>query len=342
MNVLLIGGTGNIGTAITRGLLARGDRVTHFNRGQTSDEFAGTVDLITGNRDEFAAFEATMAAAGPFDCVIDMIAFHPEQVQSAIRAFSGRTAQYIFCSTVDVYTKPARKYPITEDAERNPSPTFPYAFDKGKCERLLEEAHVKSGFPYTSIRPAATYQDGWGPIPLVGNGEALIKRIRDGKPVIVMGDGSSFWVSAHRDDVGATFVAAAGNDAAIGKGYHVTGEEWMTWKMYFGAVADVLGVAMPGFVYVPTEYLVKLAPQDAAWVWMNFQYNNIFDNAAARRDLGYRYTITWREGVRRSIALMEKSGKIDKAEDSLLYERIVSEWTRSVEGLVGRFAGRAT
>jgi nucleoside-diphosphate-sugar epimerase len=338
MQVLLIGGTGNIGTAVTRGLLARGDTVTHFNRGKSSDEFSGKVRLLTGDRDDFAAFESMIASQPKYDCVIDMIAFHPPQVESAIRAFSGRTGQYIFCSTVDVYTKPAKKYPITEDAERNPSPTFPYAFDKGKCERLLEQARAKSQFPFTSIRPAATYQDGWGPIPLLGTSEGLIKRIRDGKPVIVMGDGSSFWVSAHRDDVGPAFVAAAGNPAAIGKGYHVAGEEWLTWKMYFGAVADVLGVPMPELVHVPTEILVKLAPQDAAWAWMNFQYNNLFDNTLARRELGYRYTIPWREGVRRTVELATKNGKIENAAPSPLYDRVVEEWTQVTGELVRRFA----
>lgn len=278
-----------------------------------------------------------MAKAGPFDCVIDMIAYRPEQVESAIRAFSGRTAQYIFCSTVDVYTKPAARYPITEDAERNPSPTFPYAFDNGRCERLLEEAHAKSGFPFTSIRPAATYCEERGLLPLIGTAEALVRRIRDGKPVIVMGDGSSFWVSAHRDDVGPAFVAAAGNPATIGKGHHAAGEEWLTWKRYFGTVADVLGVCMPELVYVPTEILVKLAPKEAAWTWMDFQYNNLFDNTRAREELGYRYTVSWREGGGRIIERLSSSGGIEQARPRPLYDRIVDEWARSTDTLVARF-----
>lgn len=339
MRVLLIGGTGNIGTAITRGLLARGDTVTHFNRGRAGDEFAGRVEQLTGDRNDSAAFEAAMATAGPFDCVIDMIAYHPEQVQSAIRALSGRTAQYIYCSTVDVYTKPAARYPITEDAERNPSPTFPYAFDKGKCERLLEEAHAKSGFPFTSIRPAATYCEDRGLLPLIGTAEGLITRIREGKPVIVMGDGSSFWVSAHRDDVGPAFVAAAGNPATIGKGYHVAGEEWLTWKRYFGTVAEVLGVPMPELVCIPTDILVKLAPKEAAWTWMNFHYNNLFDNTRAKQELGYRYTVSWREGVGRIIERLSSRGVIDNAEPCPLYDRLVDEWTKSTDALIARFSG---
>ena len=258
MNVMLIGGTGNIGTAITRGLLARGDTVTHFNRGQSSSEFADTVRLITGDRDDFGALSSAVRDAGPFDCVIDMIAYHPPQVENAIRAVEGNTAQYLFCSTVDVYTKPASVYPITEEAERKASLTFPYAYDKRLCEEMLEGAHAERGFPFTSIRPAATYNDGSCPIALIGSGQALVKRIREGRPVILMGNGNSFWVSAHRDDVAAAFVAAAGSRAAVGQGYHVAGEEWLTWRRYYETVADVLGVAPPPFVCIPTEQLVAM------------------------------------------------------------------------------------
>ena len=137
MHVLIVGGTGLISTAIARQLLAARDRVTLFNRGKTPVRVEGTFDLITGDRTDFPRFEAQMADAGSFDTVIDMVAFRPEEAASAVRAFSGRTAQYVFCSAVDVYTKPARRYPIVEDAERRPDPLFGYAYRKQECEELL-------------------------------------------------------------------------------------------------------------------------------------------------------------------------------------------------------------
>ena len=64
--------------------------------------------------------------------------FVPADIESAIRAFRGSIGQFIFCSTVDVYAKPAQHYPIREDAAREPMPSFPYAYNKAKCERRLE------------------------------------------------------------------------------------------------------------------------------------------------------------------------------------------------------------
>ena len=106
MRLLIIGGTGIISTGITRLLVERGDDVVLYNRGRTTSLVEGNYTTIAGNRKDFPTFEKQMREAGTFDCVIDMFCFLPEEAESAVRAFAGRTGQYIFCSTVDVYTKP--------------------------------------------------------------------------------------------------------------------------------------------------------------------------------------------------------------------------------------------
>ncbi len=114
MKVLIIGGTGLISSAITRLLTERGDDVTIYNRGRSETHVTGNLKRMLGDRRDYPTFEAQMAGAGYFDCVIDMICYLPEDAKSAIRAFQGRIGQYIFCSTVDVYTKPESSYPVTE------------------------------------------------------------------------------------------------------------------------------------------------------------------------------------------------------------------------------------
>ena len=81
MKVLIIGGTGLISTAITRFLIARGDTVTLYNRGQTSADIPEGYDTLIGNRKDYATFEAQMAEAGYFDAVIDMIGFGAADVE---------------------------------------------------------------------------------------------------------------------------------------------------------------------------------------------------------------------------------------------------------------------
>lgn len=328
MRILIIGGTGNIGTGITQQLLAKGDDdLTLFIRGP---ERIPGVATVTGDRADFADFEKKVAQLGTFDAVIDMACFEPDEARCDVRCFRGRTRQFIFCSTVDTFTKPARRYPIAESDEQKPSAAFPYAYKKKICENIFTDAAGRGSFALTIIRPAATYHDAGYPLPLLGSGAQLLKRIREHRPDIVLGDGSSFWVSCHRDDTARAFVNACGNERTFGRSYNAAGDEVITWEAYFQTVADVLGAGTVDFVHIPTDLLTRLAPKSAGWCGANFQYNNIFDNTAAKQDLGFRYTVSWEEGARRMVEYHESRGDIDAAGENSLYDRIVGRF-RSAE-----------
>ncbi|MBL7201202.1 MAG: NAD-dependent epimerase/dehydratase family protein [Anaerolineae bacterium] len=339
MKVLIVGGTGLISTAITRTLAQRGERVVLYNRGQREAELPAGVERIVGDRTAYTAFEEHMAQAGPFDCVIDMVCFKPEDAESAVRAFRGRIGQYVFCSTVDVYAKPAAHYPIREGAERKPAASFPYAYRKAACERLLEEAHARGDFSVTMIRPAWTYGEGGSILHTFGWNTYFLDRLRKGKPVIVHGDGTSLWSACHRDDVGRAFAGAAGNERAFGKGYHVTGEEWMTWNAYTKVVAQAVGGPPPALVHIPSDLLGKVVPKAAEWCVENFSFNNIFDNAAARTDLGFEYTTSFLEGARRVIEWLEGHGGFEDSDWHPFYDRIIAAWERLGEEMASDLDG---
>jgi len=326
MRVLIIGGTGLISTATARALAARGADLTLYNRGQADVPGPPGARVLHGDRKDFAAFERDLAGAGRFDCVIDMVCFLPAEAESAARAFAGRTRQLIFCSTVDVYTKPAASHPIREDSERAPRESFPYAANKGRCEKILARAAADGAFALTIIRPAYTYGEGRGMLHCFRGGLYYMKRIRDGRPVIVHGDGSSLWAAAHRDDVGLAFADAAGNEKAFGRAYHAAGEGVVTWNQYHQAVAAAMGAPAPRLVHIPTDLLARAAPRAAEWCVENFQHDNIFDNSAARRDLGYRYTIGLEEGVRRVVRWLDERGRIDDRDEPGFYQPLIDAW----------------
>jgi nucleoside-diphosphate-sugar epimerase len=314
MKVLIVGGTGLISSGITQQLLQCGADLTLYNRRQREAQFASErVSWLSGDRTQYAAFEAQVAAAGTFDFVIDMICFRPEEAESAVRSFRGRCAQYIWCSTVDVYAKPAAHYPVREDAEHRAAPTFPYAYAKGACERILEQAHGRGDLNVTTIRPAHTYGEGGRVLHSFRSDTYFLDRL---------------WSSCHRDDVARAFVGAIGNPKAYGQSYHVTGEEWMTWNLYHQLVAEAMYAPPPVLVHIPSDLLGQAVPKLAEWCVENFRFNNIFDNAAARTDLGFRYTIPFLEGMKRAISWLEQRGLIQDSRDFPFYDRIISAWQR--------------
>lgn len=323
MKLLVIGGTGVISTPITRLLVERGDHVTLFNRGQTSSPLAQHIRVIAGDRREHARFAERVSALGTFDCVVDMFSFTAADAESSIRALSGRTAQYIFCSTVDVYQKPAHRLPYREDEPYGGLNA--YAWGKIDCERAFVDAHARGDFAVTVLRPAYTYGEGRGLLYPIGSAGNYLQRIRAGQPILVPGDGNSLWVACHAEDVARAFVNAIGQPLSLGRAYHVTGDEWMTWNEYHQGVAAAIGAPAPELVHVPTDALASVAPDRAASVLDNFQFNNVFDNRAAQTDLGFRYTIPWRAGVERTVAWLDRQPP-PVVSDATIDDQIVSAW----------------
>src|SRR5262245_64175567 len=88
--VLVVGGSRFIGYALVWRLLARGDRVTLFNRGRTPDPFGDRVERILGDRTgpDFAR----RLAGRSFDAVVDFLAFRGSDVEAVLEAFGGGRA----------------------------------------------------------------------------------------------------------------------------------------------------------------------------------------------------------------------------------------------------------
>ena len=328
MRILIIGGTGLISTSTAHILAERGEQVVLYNRGQSFYPSAPGVTTLHGDRTDYAAFEAQITRAGKFDVIIDMVAYKPEDGESVIRAFRGKTGQFIFCSTVDVYKKPATRYPVTEQDVYGG--LNEYSRNKVALEKMLLAAEQDRTFPLTIIRPAYTYGEGRGPIHPV-SWDACLDRIRKGKPVVVHGDGQSLWGCNHASDVGRTFAAACGKPQTFGQAYHVTGEEWLTWDQYIQQIAEALGVACPRLVHIPSSILAQVGITICE---ENFQFDNIFDNFKAHRDLEYQYTVTWKEGVQRMAKWFEDHGKWPNCDERPFEDRLVEAWDRSGAGIV--------
>lgn len=319
MKVLLIGGSGNISPAIAAELLKMGHEVTVFNRG---NHHVDGVKQIIGDRTNSEEFVAEMKKY-EFDCVIDQICFEEKQAQDLVDAFAGRIQQLVFCSTVNTYIAPAPSYPVTEETPIGADPEFEYGYQKVLCEKLLNKAAAEGAFKLTIIRPGATYNDSFKPFSFVGNGLGLLWRIKNEKPIIVMED--TLWGHAHRDDVGKAIAHTIGNEKAYGQGYTLATSEVMTWEQVYTVIAEEMGVKIPEFIHVPYFLLDKFLNEEHSWNKLNFRFNNIYDSSKAARDLDFRYTITWREGVRRMLAWHEKEGDITADQEHPMYDEIVAK-----------------
>ena len=87
-----------------------------------------------------------------------------------------------------------------------------------------------------------------------------------------------------------------------------------------------MGAPDPALIHIPTDWLSRVEPERSALARENFQFNNIFDNSAARADLDFRYTIPWTEGVRRMAAWLDANQRIENSDLEPLEDQLIARW----------------
>ena len=289
MNILFVGGTGIISTHCVEAALEGGHEVTLLNRGRSGPVPDGCDHIVADIHDTARA----RAALGgrEFDAVVDWITFVPEQVESSIGLWRGRTGQWVFISTASAYQKPPQAVPITE---RTPleNPFWAYSRAKIACEERLRE-EMERGFPATIVRPSHTY--GRNRFPFNG-GYTYLDRIRRGKPIVLPGDGTSLWTMTHARDFAAGLNGLLGNPAALGEDFHITGDEWLSWNGLFETLGRYLG-REPVFAHLPSSAVMRVDEELGAGFWGDKAHSLVFDNSKIKRFVpGFEARIPFAEG----------------------------------------------
>ena len=295
--MLFIGGNGIISASCSRLAVERGMAVTLLNRGTSSTRppIEGARSLI-GDANDPASVRAALADE-TFDVVANFRAFRPEQVAADIETFAGRAGQYLFVSSASAYQKPIAHLPIVESTPLR-NPFWQYSRDKIACEELLVRAYRDHGFPMTIVRPSHTYDP--ENIPLQG-GWGTLARIRDGRPIVLHGDGTSLWTLTHSRDFARAFVGLFGNPHALGSPVHITSDESLSWDAIAGLLGAALGRA-PQIVHVASESIARELPSVGPALLGDWAHSVIFDNSRIKSLVpGWVATIPFAEGSREMV-----------------------------------------
>lgn len=306
MDVLFIGGTGTISMAISRQLLREGHRLYLLNRGNRNCELpVGAVSLEADVNDE--AKVKKLIAGLKFDAVADFIAFDTCHVERDYRLFRGKTRQYIFVSSASAYQKPPTDYRITEGTSLA-NPYWEYSRKKAACERVLMDKYEKNGFPVTVVRPSHTYDERKIPVAIHGDrgGYQVIKRIREGKPVLIPGDGTSLWTLTHNTDFARGFAGLIGNSRAVGEAVQITSDETLTWNQIYREIASALGTELNP-LWVSSAFLDSCCAHDYKGELLGDKANSVvFLNDKLKRLVpGFTAVKRFDQGVREALAYIE-------------------------------------
>lgn len=277
MDVLFIGGTGEISLPCVIEAVAAGHRVSVFNRGRSLAGLPAQVEVIAGDVADRAAYRHLQAHR--FDVVCQFLALTADQVERDLAAFSGKTGHYILVSSACVYDKRNARLPLTEEAPVKNS-LWSYAQRKIACERALQD---QDRLAFTIVRPAHTIR---ARLPtMMAEGDVIGHRLLAGRPVLVAGDGQVPWALTRAADFAVPFIRLFGRPDAFGEAVHIASGKGHGWDDIYRALARALGVEAR-IVHVPAE---TLAEHNIEWrgpllgdkIWPT-----VFDSSKIRRLVG--------------------------------------------------------
>ena len=331
----MIGGTGTISSAITRQLAASGHDLWLLNRGHRKDEVPTGVRQIIADVDDTGEVQRQIGDA-QFDAVCEFIGFLPSQVERDIRLFKGRTRQYAYISSASAYNKPAANHVITEGTTLA-NPYWEYSRNKIACEELLLKVYREEGFPVTIVRPSHTYCERAVPVSVHGlkGSWQVLKRMLEGKPVIVHGDGSSLWTLTWNEDFASGFIGLLGNPKAIGEAFQIMSDEQLTWNQIYECVARALHVT-PRLYHVSSDFLAATSPK--AWDFTGNLLGDkavtvVFDCSKLKRVVpGFQAVTRFDEGVRRCVdhSLAHPELQVEDPDFDAWCDRVIEAQERSV------------
>ena len=324
MNILLIGGAGNISAACAEEFIRLGHRVHAVTRG--IKPLPQGVHQLTADRRDAGSLKAALGTTG-IDAAVDFLGFSPDDIKTDLEVLAGRVSQLIFVSSATVYRKPHTSLPITEEHPLG-NPYSEYARKKQACEELLLK---QDAVPVTIVRPSHTFSKKWAPNCVSSAGYTFIDRLERSLPVFVPGDGSNPWTITAASDFARGICGLAGNSSAIGETFNITSDEHPTWKEIYMMTADAAGTGDPDIDEVPVDFICSRFPNLEANIRGDKCQPAVFDNSKIKTLVpSFKCTKTFRQAIGEAVDWMRSHPEDKVIRNSVheTFDSVTTAWRR--------------
>lgn len=313
--IVVIGGSGHVGTYLLPALVERGHEVVNVSRGQAAPyrehavwKSVKQVAIDRKAEEVEGKFGARIAGLNA-DIVVDMISFELEGAQHLVKALRDKIEHYLFCSSIWVYGY-ATTVPSVETDPMNAIDS--YGLNKAKIENWLMQRARRDGFPATAFRPGHIVGEGWVPInPQANPNPEVFSRIARGEELCLPNLGLEMVHHVHADDVAQWIIRAIENRAAsIGEVFNTVSAHALTLRGYAEAMFRWFGHE-PRLTYAPFEEWKRgLSEVDAQSSWGHIMRSSCVSINKSRERLGYSPRFTSLEAIKESVKELIASGKV--------------------------------
>ena len=209
MRVVVIGGTGHIGTYLVPRLVHLGHEVIVVTRGKSKpyhdDPVWKEVQPVILNRTSLEkehAFGKSIRELKP-DAVMDMLCFTLDSAQQLVEELKGQVQLFAHCGTIWVRGW-GTEVPAREEHPRNP--ISDYGIQKNQIETYLLDQARRNGFPAVALHPGHISGPGWIPVgPTACHDPEAIGRCIRGEEIVLPNLGMETVHHVHADDVAQAF-----------------------------------------------------------------------------------------------------------------------------------------
>ena len=270
--VVVIGGSGHIGTYLVPRLVEAGHEVINVARGERAPyqpHAAWTsVRTVIADReaeDKAGTFGARIRALKP-DIVMDMICFTLASAEHLVGALRGDVQHFLHTGTIWVHG-PSAVVPTTETQPRKP--IGEYGIQKAAIEAFLLDEARRTGFPATLVHPGHIVGPGWTPLNPAGHfNNAAFDTIARGAELAIPNFGQETVHHVHADDVAQVFMRAIANwSASVGEAFHAVSPAAVSLRGYAEAMYAWFGHE-PKVKFLPwPEWKALQTETDATATW---------------------------------------------------------------------------
>jgi nucleoside-diphosphate-sugar epimerase len=315
MRVVIIGGSGHVGSYLVPRLVAAGHEVVAVSRGHRDPYQAHTAWTAV---EQHAIDRTSSDAAGTFgtqirelrpDAVIDMICFTLDSARQVVEALRGKVQHFLHCGSIWVHG-PSAVVPTTEDQPR--APFGDYGIQKAAIEAYLIDEARRNGFPATVLHPGHIVGPGWAPLNPAGHfNPAVFTQLAAGAELALPNLALETVHHVHADDVAQAFERALAHwGAAVGESFHVVSPAALTLRGYAEAVATWFGQP-PRLAFLPwPAWRTTVAEAEANATWDHIAHSPSCSIAKAERLLGYRPRYSSLQAVYEAVQWLIEDGQV--------------------------------
>jgi nucleoside-diphosphate-sugar epimerase len=299
VKVVVLGGTGFIGTYVVRALVQDNNDVTVFHRGADEADLPPSVRHVHGQFDQLSDYRDELRRQKP-EVVLDMVPYLDKRGHGTVH-FRGIAERAVVISSGDVYRAFARLWmsepgppdpvPLRED-----SPLRTFEAPDGKPSEAFDNLQAESAalsdpaLPATVLRLPATH----GPGDRQHRLARYLRSMRDGREAIVLGESHAYWrwSRGYVENVAAAIALAVQDQRATGRIYNIGAEPVLSEADWVRAIARL--APWDGELRVlPDEHVPTPLRQP-----FDFNQHLELDTSAIRSELGFREPVDETAGLR--------------------------------------------